>query len=307
MKKRVNIIVGPTAVGKSEVALIVAEKLDAWIISADSRQVYKGMNIGTSKPNEAERSRVRHLLIDIVEPDHVFSAAEFMDSCIDAINRTFENGKNPLIVGGTGLYIRALVEGFDLANTPRIDEIHDELIDRLENNGLDDLVRELHELDPIAENEIDTNNPHRVIRALEIVKSTGKSLKESRGKEKPSGMEFRIVGLRRDRKELSERISRRTYAMIDAGWLDEVRELMKMGLDEISPAMSGIGYYELRQYLNGEMTLDDAIEKIIIRTRQYAKRQMTWFNREENIRWIDLESTDQPEITAEKILKHLGV
>lgn len=306
MKQRVYIIVGPTAVGKSEVALLVAEKLDACIISADSRQIYKGMDIGTAKPNEAERSRVNHLLIDIVEPDHVFSAAEFMDSCIKAINQTFENGKNALIVGGTGLYIRALTEGFDLANTPRIDEIHDELTDRFEKHGLDDLVKELLELDPIAVSEIDTNNPHRVIRALEIVKSTGKPLNESRGKEKPSGIEFQIVGLRRDRSELSERISQRTYAMIDAGWLDEVRELMKLGLDESSPAMSGIGYYELRQYLNGEMTLDDAIEKIIIRTRQYAKRQMTWFNREENIHWIDLESGDQPEITAEQIIRHLG-
>jgi tRNA dimethylallyltransferase len=306
MKKRVHIIVGPTAVGKSEVALLVAEKLDAWIISADSRQVYKGMDIGTAKPNETERSRVRHLLIDIVEPDHTFSTAEFVDSCIDAINCTFENEKKALIVGGTGLYIRALVEGFDLANTPRIDEIHDELIDRLDKNGLDDLVKELHELDPVAAKEIDTNNPHRVIRALEIVKSSGKPLNASRGKEKPFDMEFQVIGLRRDRNELSERISKRTYAMIDSGWLDEVRDLMKLGLDESSPAMSGIGYYELRQYLNGGMTLDEAINKIIIRTRQYAKRQMTWFNREENIQWLDLESGENPEITSEKIIKLFG-
>ncbi|MCD6218544.1 tRNA (adenosine(37)-N6)-dimethylallyltransferase MiaA [bacterium] len=301
MSKRVYIIVGPTSVGKSEVALNVAEKLDAWIICADSRQVYTGMDIGTAKPNKLERARVRHFLIDIVSPDSVFSTAEFVDAAKGAIKQTFDNGKNALIVGGTGLYIRALVAGFDFANVSRADEIRDDISKRLEEYGLDSLAEELHQLDPDAANEIDLKNPHRVIRALEIIKTTGKPLSESRGKNKSTEYDFAVVGLRRERESLNERIRARTYSMIQAGWIDEVRALEKHNYPENSPAMTGIGYKELRQYLQGEITKEMAIEKIIIRTRQYAKRQMTWFRADDYIKWIDLNTDDDPAVTADKV------
>jgi tRNA dimethylallyltransferase len=301
MLKRVHIIVGPTAVGKSEVALNVAQKLDAWIICADSRQVYTGMDIGTAKPNEMERARVKHFLIDIVSPDSVFSTAEFIDAAKGAIKQTFDNGKNALIVGGTGLYVRALVAGFDLANVSRADEIRDDISKRLEEHGLDTLAEELHQLDPDAANEIDVKNPHRVIRALEIIKTTGKPLSESRGKSESDEYDFMVVGLRRERESLNERIRVRTYSMIQAGWIDEVRELEKQNYPENSLAMTGIGYMELRQYLKGEITKEMAIERIIIRTRQYAKRQMTWFRANDYIRWIDLNTDDDPAVTADKV------
>jgi len=301
MSKRVYIIVGPTSVGKSEVALNVAEKLDAWIICADSRQVYTGMDIGTAKPNKLERARVRHFLIDIVSPDSVFSTVEFVDAAKGAIKQAFDNGKNALIVGGTGLYIRALVAGFDFANVSRADEIRDDISKRLEEHGLDSLAEELHQLDPDAANEIDLKNPHRVIRALEIVKVRGKPLSESRGKNKSTEYDFAVVGLRRERESLNERIRARTYSMIQAGWIDEVRALEKHNYPENSPAMTGIGYKELRQYLQGEITKEMAIEKIIIRTRQYAKRQMTWFRADDYIKWIDLNTDDDPAVTADKV------
>ena len=301
MAKPVYIIVGPTAVGKSEVALNVAEKLDAWILCADSRQVYTGMDIGTAKPNKIERERVRHFLIDLVSPDEAFSTADFLDAAKEAIKQTLDNGKNVLIVGGTGLYIRALVEGFDLAHTVGAGEMREEISKRLEEKGLDSLVEELRKLDPDAANEIDMKNPHRVIRALEIIKTTGKSLNESRGKSESSEYNFVVVGLRRERESLNERIQARTYAMINAGWIDEVRELIKKNYNENSPAMTGIGYMELRQYLNGEITKEMAVERIIIRTRQYAKRQMTWFRADDYIQWIDLKTDDNPVVTAEKV------
>lgn len=301
MPKQVHIIVGPTSVGKSEVALQVAEKLDAWIICADSRQVYSGMDIGTAKPNEEERARVRHFLIDIVSPDSVFSTAEFVDAAKDAIKLAFDNGKKALIVGGTGLYIRALVAGFDFANVSRAEEIRDDISKRLEEQGLESLAEELHQLDPDAANEIDLKNPHRLIRALEIIKTTGKPLNESRGKCESADYDFAVVGLRRDRESLNERIRARTYSMIQAGWIDEVRELEKHHYPENSPAMTGIGYMELRQYLKGEITKEMAIERIIIRTRQYAKRQMTWFRADDYIRWIDLNTDDDPAVTADKV------
>lgn len=301
MTKTVNIIVGPTAVGKSEVALNVAEKLDAWILCADSRQVYTGMNIGTAKPDESETSRIRHFIIDLVSPDESFSTADFLDAANDAIEQTFKNRKNVLIVGGTGLYIRALVEGFDLAHTSGGGEIREEISKRFEEHGIESLADELHELDPDAADEIDLKNPHRVIRALEIIKSTGKSLRESRGKCASSEYNFKVVGLRREREFLNERIRIRTHAMVESGWIDEVRELMKNNYNVKSPAMTGIGYMELRQYLNGDITKEMAIERIIIRTRQYAKRQMTWFRSDDYIHWIDLATDDNPIDTAEKV------
>jgi len=242
MNKRVYILVGPTAVGKTEVALGIAEKLDAWIISADSRQVYRHMDIGTAKPSQADRMRVRHFLIDIIDPDSTFSAGAFLASARDVINEAFEKDVNILIVGGTGLYIRALVKGFDLADTPRIDEIRNELEEQLERDGLESLVEELGTLDPIAFDAIDSLNPRRVIRALEIIKATGKPLDDARGSRESEEMEFVVIGLRRERDSLGERIRLRTYSMLHAGWMDEVRELMKMNYPEESPAMSGIGY-----------------------------------------------------------------
>ena len=302
MTERVYILVGPTAVGKSEIALRIAEKLDAWIISADSRQVYRGMDIGTAKPTESERVRIKHFLIDVVDPDHTFSAGDFLSNAHDILQKAAEQKKAAMVVGGTGLYVRALVKGFNLANTPRISEIHESLIQRLEKDGLESLVDELKELDPKAAQAVDLKNPRRVVRALEIIKATGKPIDEARGRCDSDECEFVVVGLKRQRESLNERIRLRTYAMIHAGWIEEVRGLMERNLHLESPAMTGIGYKEIREYLDGEITLELAIERIITRTRQFAKRQMTWFNAEDYIDWVDLESDDKPEDVAEKIL-----
>lgn len=302
MGKRVYILVGPTAVGKSEIAMRIAERLDAWIISADSRQVYRYMDIGTAKPSQSDRARVKHFLIDVIDPDSTFSAGAFLEYASDIIKKSTEQNKNVLIVGGTGLYIRALVRGFDLAGTPRIDDIRSELENKLENEGLESLVEELRICDPEAFEAIDISNPRRVIRALEIIKATGKRLHEARGSSEPQDIKFVVIGLRRDRDSLNERIRLRTYSMLHQGWIDEVKSLMKMNYPEDSPAMSGIGYKELREYLEGIITLELAIERIITRTRQYAKRQMTWFNADDYIQWFDLNPDDDPEVVSSILL-----
>lgn len=302
MIKRIYILAGPTAAGKTDIALRIAEKLDAWIISADSRQVYRGMDIGTAKPSKSDRAMIKHFLLDVIDPDSVFSAGEFLTSALDIIKSAQQQNRNILVVGGTGLYIRALVKGFNLAGTPKIDDIRNELDERLKTCGLENLVEELNRLDSNASESIDLKNPRRVIRALEIVKATGKPLDQSRGSNERDDFNFAVIGLRRDREELRERIQSRINLMIESGWIDEVRNLASKNYDNDSPAMTGIGYKELREHLDGIIDLDLAVERINIRTRQYAKRQMTWFNADDYIRWFDLNSHDDIESVSERIL-----
>jgi tRNA dimethylallyltransferase len=279
-------IVGPTASGKSELALAIAERLPVEIISADSRQVYCGMDIGTAKPERAQRDAVAHHLLDIVAPNQPFSVAEWTDAARGLLPQIAARGHLPLIVGGTGLYVSALVGGFDFASQPYSAEIRRQLAGELEADGLPALAVRLTRLAPEVAARTDLRNPRRVLRALERAEQGNTSL--------PAAAAYRgrvtLLGLRRPRAILAERIERRARAMFDAGLLDETRQLLAAGYGRELPSMSGHGYREAAGVLAGEWSRDEAIERTARRTRQYAKRQMTWFGRDSRIAWLSLQT-----------------
>ncbi len=303
-KPKTIVILGPTGVGKSEAAVRVAERIGGEIVSADSRQVYRGMDIGTAKPGPALRNRVAHHLIDIVSPDAVFSAGKFRELAGETVRDILRRGKFPLIVGGTGLYLRALLTG--LWEGPRADW---RLRDRLEAEEMERGPGYLHEklksLDPEAAARIHPRDRSKTMRALEVFLLTGVALTRHH-RAVPAGLPqlpALWIGLSRDRKDLYERINLRVGEMMRAGMLAEVRRLVKAGYSPALPSMRGLGYRQLVGYLKGRYTLERAVELIRRDTRRYAKRQLTWFRAEPRIRWVDLAREDGEGETAEKILQ----
>jgi tRNA dimethylallyltransferase len=295
-------LVGPTAVGKSAVALELARILDAELVSADSMQVYRGMDIGTAKPTAEERALVPHHLIDVCEVDEVFDAKLFVEMASRAIADIHARGKNTLVVGGTGLYVRALRQGL-FEGPPR----NEQLRGRLEKMGAVQLFEELERLDPATAKRIDRHNPRRLVRALEVFHETGKSISELQkewGREVadivPTG-----VMLNRDRKDLHTRIERRIDQQIAAGWVVEVRRLLENGLEKNPTAMQAAGYRELAAHVRGELSLAEAVALIKTRTRQLAKRQLTWFRREPQLDWLELGREELPSMTAKHVLQSL--
>lgn len=280
-------IVGPTAAGKSELALWLGREFDAEIVSADSRQVYRYLDIGTAKPTPEERGLVPHHLIDIVDPDEGFTLATYKDlayATIDAIQR---RGKLPLLVGGSGLYVRAVLEGWSIPQVPPDPQIRQELEIRAEATGGDTLFQELRELDPEAAGEIDPRNLRRVIRALEVCHSTGRRFSELR-KRTPPDFDTLIIGLTVERAGLYRRIDSRVDRMIEQGFVEEVRRLVDRGYSLDLPAMSSVGYREIGRFLNGEMDLPCAIQQIKYETHRLARHQYAWFRlNDERIHWFE--------------------
>lgn len=277
MSITVYLLAGPTASGKTALSLPLARLLNAEILVADSRQVYRRMDIGTAKPTAAERAHVPHHGLDLREPDEVFSAAEFVVEARRVLDLVTSQGKSLLIVGGTGMYIKALQEGWDFGGIGADQALRDALRDQLESAGLAALAAELLAADPAAAELVDLQNPARVLRALEIIRSTGRPLTQVRGTQQVP-WEIRGIVLARPAEELAARIQQRLHQMIHEGWLDEVRELLAAGpWPAQAPALTGIGYAELARYLAGELQLHHALELAAARTRQYAKRQRTWF------------------------------
>ena len=274
MKNKVIAIAGPTASGKTKLAIEMAQQLDTEIISADSRLVYKGFDIGTAKPTKAEQELVKHYLIDVVEPDVDYSVADFADEARKIIDEIHSRGKVPIIAGGTGLYFRILLENYDL---PRL-EANPSLRAELEERDVDDLYNELLILDPKAAEKIHKNNKVRVIRALEVCKILNKPFSEAIGlKESEYDVEW-IFPQIESREVLYDRINKRVDIMIADGLIDETKYLLsKHG--RIKNLVNTIGYQEIIQYLDGVCDLDTAIEEIKQNTRRYAKRQLTWFRR----------------------------
>ncbi|MFH1171672.1 MAG: tRNA (adenosine(37)-N6)-dimethylallyltransferase MiaA [bacterium] len=271
------VICGPTASGKSSLALTLAEQYSGFIISADSRQVYRGMDIGTAKPSVTERRRIPHFLIDVVSPDEPFTVADYQRLVVDVLSR--EAGL-PFLVGGTGLYIDAVVENWEIPHGCS-DATHRK---KLEHTSMNLFVKRLEEIDPESAAVIDLKNKRRVIRALEVAEQTGKSFIAQK-KKWPFPYRVLRIGMDVPREELIGRINTRVDAMMTHGLLDEVRALgRRYGWD--APALSGLGYRQLGAHLRGEMRLGAAVEHIKIATRQYAKRQMTWFKRDQSIQWI---------------------
>ena len=288
-KIKIIAVVGPTASGKSALALELAQRFDGEIISCDSMQVYRRMNIGTAKPTEEEMAQVRHHMIDVIEPTEPFSCEDYVRMASEAIRSCADRGRLPIVCGGTGLYLDALLRGGNSSPVSDTSKLRAELCDRVAREGIEPLYEELKKVDPESAQSIHPNNVKRVIRAMEIYLSTGKTKTEldMLSRQVDSPYEARVAGLfYEDRSVLYSRIEKRVDLMIDEGLLDETRALMAEGVFEINrTAAQAIGYKELLGYISGgDMSLEEATEQLKTATRRYAKRQMTWFSAKEYVR-----------------------
>lgn len=290
MNNKVIVIVGPTAVGKTKISIELAKKLDGEIISADSMQIYKHMDIGTAKPTLEEMQGIKHYMIDIIENNEEFSVARYKDMALECMERVFCNKKVPVIVGGTGLYVNSLVNNIEFSETVTDWNYRNQLQARAELEGTEVLYKELREVDGDAAKKIHPNDLRRIIRALEVYKYTGKpiSYHQQISTQQPSKYNFIKIGLIMDRKELYERIDQRVDSMIEKGLAEEVKKLLDRGIDVKSTAMQGLGYKEIVDYCRGIKPLDEVVEIIKRDSRRYAKRQLTWFRRDKEIFWIDV-------------------
>jgi tRNA dimethylallyltransferase len=288
-------LVGPTGVGKSRLALELAERLGASIVSMDSMQVYRGMDIGTAKPRGADRARVPHHLLDLADPPERYDVRRYLDDVEEALGAIREAGRRPLFVGGTGLYLKALA--FGLLEGPAADpELRAELVRRSDVEGAEALHRELSSVDAPSAGRIHPHDRRRVIRALEVHRATGRALSSWQREwgwdgSRPSGRERRIVGLALETDELERRIRARTRAMLDEGWAEEARGIRE-GVGFGPTSGQALGYAEALELADGRCTREDAEERIVLRTRQFARRQRTWFRHFPEIRWI---RADDPE------------
>ena len=286
MATKLLVIVGPTAVGKSSLGMELARAFDGEIISADSRQIYRGMDIGTAKPPPADLAAARHHLIDIIDPDETYSLALFLRDAKDAIlNIKNRRSRLPIVVGGTGQYIRALLEGWQVSNAKPNAKLRAKLESRAASEGRESLYADLQRRDPHAAQRIDGNNPRRVIRALEMLEAGCPPASAPR--KVPPGYDALTLGIAMDRAALYQRIDERVDEQIRAGWLDEVRALSERGYPTQSPALSGLGYGELLAHLRGETSLENAIQRIKYRTHRYARQQHNWFRlTDPSIHWF---------------------
>lgn len=280
-------IVGPTAAGKTALAIALAERLNGEIVGADSRQVYRYMDIGTAKPTAQDRARATHHLIDIVDPDQDFSLALYQDLAYEAIAGIHGRGRVPLLVGGSGLYVWAVLRGLRIPQAPPDPYLRKTLEERTRNYGIQSLVEELEKLDPEGAQSIDRRNPRRVIRALELCLTTGQPFSRLRG-EAPPPYNLTIIGLTLDRVELYHRIDRRVELMIEMGLVDEVRGLLDRGYSLGLPALACPGYREVGLSLTEGLALPEGVRRTKVATHQLARRQYNWFSlKDHRIRWYD--------------------
>jgi len=307
------LLAGPTAVGKSAIALALAEAIGGELISVDSMQVYRGLDIGTAKPSPAERARVPHHLIDVVDVTEPFDAARFVSLAKQALVEIRSRGRVPILCGGTGLYFKAFLEG--LGEAPASDS---KLRAELETTPPSELLRELEQRDPPTFEKIDRQNPRRVIRAVEVIRLTGKPFSAQRARWGEAADEPKVASSRRDDRtaqravptcigitrfaaDLHSRIDARVDAMFARGLVDETRQLLERGLAQNQTARQAIGYRQVVEHLRGEHSLAKTIELVKIKTRQFAKRQMTWFRRQLKLEWIELKPGDSTPAIAELV------
>lgn len=299
-KSKIIVISGPTAVGKSDLAVGLAQKINAEIISADSMQIYKGMDIGTGKINNLEKKDITHHMLDIVSPDSDYSVSDYVNDATKCINDICSRNKNIILVGGTGLYINALLNGHNFAASPKNDEIRQKYNDLLESKGVDYLYELLKNIDENSTNKISKNDTKRVIRALEIFETTGKTKTESVSILNESRYDYLFLILDCERKKLYDRINLRVDKMVQLGLFNEVEKLIKY---KYCNSMKAIGYKEIIQFLDGEIDKQVTIENIKQNSRHYAKRQMTYF------RWVKLEKEfiqyDDVSLVEKKVIDFL--
>lgn len=297
-KKTVVVICGPTASGKTSLGIKIANDINGEIISADSMQIYKDMNIGTAKPTKEEQSMAKHYLIDFVAPDKRYSVADFKNDATKTIKEIFKNGKNPIVVGGTGLYINSLVYNIDYNSEGEADL---EYRNELEKKDIAELYEIAKKIDDEALNKISPNDKKRIMRIIEIYHSTGKTKTELEKESiKKNEYDYKIFVLNWERQKLYERINLRVDMMINDGLINEVQDLLKK-YDNFPTAFQGLGYKEVKEYLDGKLTKEEMIEKIKQESRRYAKRQITWFKRYKNAIWLDGENQDNEKIILEEL------
>lgn len=306
MSNTVPIIVGPTGVGKTDLSLMVAEKLPVEIVSADSRQIYRHLSIGTDKIADAIRKKILHHMIDICNPDEYFSAGMYSRIARKVIGEIQQRGKVPLVVGGSGFYISALLDGiFEL-------DVHDNQVraglhERLRQEGQEALYAELKKCDAEYAAKISPADKQRTMRALEIYIVTGRSFSSWHERDtEPAPFKPLMIGLTMERQILYERIEKRVEKMLEAGLMDEVQKLIHMGYRPGMNALNTVGYKEAFQYLQGELTFDEMVDLIKRNSRRYAKRQLTWFRRDTRIRWIEASRRTVLRRAANEIIKELS-
>lgn len=307
-KPKICILVGPTGVGKTDVSIELAKALNGEIISADSAQVYKYMDVGTAKANEEEMQGIKHHMIDEVYPDQSFSVAQFRDRAEVYIQEISAKGKLPIIVGGTGLYINSLLNNLEFTKSVGDEAYRLEMQSIADEKGNEYLHEMLKDIDPESYERLHPNDTRRVIRALEVYKFTGKTIShfQEESKKAPSKYDFAFVGLAMDRQKLYDRINRRVDIMLEKGLVAEVQKLLDMGYDRSLVSMQALGYKEIVQYLMGEITLEEALFILKRDSRHYAKRQLTWFRRDERIQWFNIDEYSNKGILVKNIINYIA-
>jgi len=298
-KHKLIVILGPTAVGKTDLSIALAKHLDTEILSGDSMLVYRGFDIGSAKPSREEMKGVPHHLIDIREPWECYSTVDFQKEASRVVEEVNEKGKIPILAGGTGLYVKSLLEGYLFSQRGGNEEYRQHMETLLRERGKEYIHGFLAEIDPETASRLHVNDTRRIIRALEVADSGKERISRRRSWEEDGTLAYDayVVGLRRDRKNLYDRINARVDAMVSAGLFDEVKGLLSRGITEDMQGMKGIGYKETVMFLKGEITREEAVEKIKISTRHFAKRQMTWYRKMPYIHWYDVD-----DVPGEKLL-----
>ena len=301
-KPKVIVICGPTASGKASLGIKLANRINGEIISCDSMQIYKDMDIGTAKPTLEERNAAKHYLVDFVSPDKRYSVADYKKDAEETIDKIISEGKTSIIVGGTGLYLNSLVYGIEYPNIETDLKYREELENRVLAEGLGKLYDEAAEIDPEAIKKISPNDKKRILRILEIYHATGKTKTEMEIESKKKGVkyDYRIFVLNMERGKLYDRINKRVDIMIENGLEEEVRKLIEK-YTKFPTAMQGLGYKEIIEYFDNKITRDEAIEKIKMESRRYAKRQITWFKSYKNAIWLDAENENNVDIILEEL------
>ncbi|MCR3955770.1 MAG: tRNA (adenosine(37)-N6)-dimethylallyltransferase MiaA [Gudongella sp.] len=294
MKEKLIVITGPTAVGKTSISISLAKRLDGEIISADSMQIYKYMDIGTAKVTEAEMDGIRHHMVDFIKPDQQFTVADYKENATKIIHSLNKQGKLPIIAGGTGLYINSLAYELNFVDVPPNQKLRDELEAYAEDFGNLALLDKLQGIDPVAASKYTENDIQRIVRAIEITTISGKTYDEygSNFRAPNHSYDLLMYCLNMDRQKLYERINHRVDIMLQQGLVQEVQSLMDMGYGKDLVSMKAIGYKEIMEYLEGNESYPDTVEKIKKLSRNYAKRQLTWFRRDDRVNWIDVEDYD---------------
>ena len=287
-KPKVIVICGPTASGKTALSIELAKKINGEIISSDSMQIYKYMDIGTAKTTQEEMQGIKHYLLDFVEPSQRYSVAEFKKDAEKAIEEILQKGKTPIIVGGTGLYVDSLIYGIEYQTIEFDEQYRKQLEERVEKEGLETLYNEAKKIDPQAIEKISLNDKKRILRILEIYKATGKNKTEQEIESRKNGVkyDYKVFAINMDREKLYERINKRVDIMIENGLIEEVEKLLEK-YKEFPTAMQGLGYKEVVEYLQGKVSEEEMIENIKRETRRYAKRQLTWFRKNKQTIWIE--------------------